>query len=221
MLASAPPLIRRSLRSAGVVIAVLLGVLGTTSGCQSGSGSPSAVDSRGPLHVNDGAGGAAKLDYTGNMSRVRAVFGGLGLCTTGAPVTLRSVEFSTPEKGASASFAVRSVPAAGDRARPRSSNWAPLSARRGPLGGAGFSRRVPGSVVEGVGGVSVQVPCGPASPDEPRMELLTVLTGGVAGASASHMVLQYDSQGRSYMADVLWTFVLCGREGPSGCPARR
>lgn len=187
-----------------------------TSGC---AGSPVPRDDRdpeqttGPLVVSGASAGKMTLHRHAGFANRRAVFGGLLLCTTGAPVTIDRVRYRPVDVGESVEPVLRLVPEAGSRVDPGSGRWAPVSAWRGNLFGARLGRLVPGGLTRDLKRTPIAVPCGPPSVRSARVELLTSVAGGAEGVAVRDLAVDYRAGDQEFTVEVPWSYILCGEAG--------
>lgn len=187
------------------------------TGCAFGrSGGEPTGSQDGPLSVAGGGGGRmALLPITGQSNR-RAVFGGLDLCSSGAPVTIDQVRYRLAGGVGRARPSLRYVPHGPERApRPGHINWAPLNSWRGSVHGPRAAHRIPGELSDRVVGAVVDEPCRTrARTSDLRLELLTSLTGaGDRGAFVRDLAVDYRADGEAFTVTVPWAMTLCGDEG--------
>lgn len=194
---------------------LLVACLALTGCASEGVGGEPARSVDGPLSVAAGGGGTMLLHPVPGRPNRRAVFGGLELCTVGAPVTIEKVRYRTGGGQGAWRPVLRSVPGVADRARPGSPNWAPLSAWRGDIFGPHASRRVPGDLSARVSGAHVAEPCTPGpDPTGARLELLTsVVAARGRGASVRDLAVDYRADGEAFTVTVPWAMTLCGDRG--------
>lgn len=186
-----------------------------SSAAPAGGHADRSVD--GPLLVSDGSAGEMTLGKLPGSANRRAVFGGLLLCTTGAPATIEQIRFRPASVAPYVESVVRMVPAAEHR-KPPSGNWAPVSAWRGDLFGARLGRLIPGDLIREVEGFAVDVPCAKPSTSSARVELLTSVFSSPEGLFVESLQIDYRSGGDEFTVEVPWSYALCGDVGTySGC----
>jgi hypothetical protein len=200
-----------------LTLLVLIALLGAAS-CSSGSyGSPSD----GALRLHMGAGGSG-LEHTGRAYPWSGTFGGVLLCTTGDPVTIKSVTYPGKPDQIDASSVVRRVTEWRGGLGADALAAAPISARRGAYDRLESRPHRVSGTFSTVTGYVVTTPCaayrGPKKYTRGFEEVVTTLTAADSrGGAVDAITIAYEDAQGGHQLSTEWAYALCGTATETIC----
>lgn len=154
----------------------------------------------GNLEISLGEGGLTVDSQV--PARTPYTFGEGLLCTTGGPITIKSVRFNTSEAPESVSALARIV------IPPDGAEASPIAAVEGTPERY-LAEGNPGRLAS-VEGLEVDIPC-PRDPNADRfVELLVTAEASERGAVIDGMTIRYSSEGKAKELTTRWHYVFCG-----------